>query len=78
MNRSVRNGIYRTRDLFDPLSVELDSELDICWLWARPTTNPPLEFSLCDPEMISTCRSGSPVSSEPGGGHHGASWRIKK
>lgn len=37
MNRSVMNSIYRTFDLFNPLSVILF----ICWLWARPITDAP-------------------------------------
>lgn len=41
MNRSVMNSIYRTRDLFNPLSFELDTA---CLLAVGQTHNePPLE-----------------------------------
>lgn len=42
MNRSVMNSIYRTRDLFNPLSVELDTAYLLAVGDTHNKPNPPL------------------------------------
>lgn len=41
MNRSVMNSIYRTRDLFNPLSVELSTVYLLAIIFGSHSVNPP-------------------------------------